>query len=518
MRVATSELRIRRPRQCVRVVNREEILCPERVPCHSVALLVATDALLDVYPLRSFKNVAQHVFKTDDVCVALRAEHDVNIEMRFLVVGDRFEERLSRVRITWRKTVADEYHHLRLPQRLFGQRPERTKRALSLGRFRLGRSWRCDANLFVRTEQRLVLSTLLEWQNDRAIGQLLRGASRHEPPVHASVELKDRWRLRDRPAGRILLCDDPYARGNRLDHAIVVERYDRRTALLSKNKIGPASIRSPSLRLDHPRLIQQTALGRDETSRGASQLLRLGQRRKLRKPAQLSVETPNPFKSQVGVAVPARNIQVVNEILGGLPNVFTELDGAPTRRYTTFREATTVVIQGIDGVDGRCHAIGVSQDQVLAGRLEHAQVLQRKQVVQHRPTKWNAEPRSQNPNNPRNFGHSAITITELLDSVLRLIRSSVMTKRSEYDMVSPLCIGPGNALAAVGAPWRWCRDTAHDLGVPLVGTKRRQLIPAGDFLAALKAAKVEAGAPLDIVYADPAAEIRRRLGLRRRFG
>lgn len=78
--------------------------------------------------------------------------------------------------------------------------------------------------------------------------------------------------------------------------------------------------------------------------------------------------------------------------------------------------------------------------------------------------------------------------------------------------VPVLLIGPANALHVVGAPWRWCRNTARELGVQLVGTRRRQLIPAGEFLAALRA-RPEADKPEPI---DPAEQVRRALGRRRR--
>jgi hypothetical protein len=50
----------------------------------------------------------------------------------------------------------------------------------------------------------------------------------------------------------------------------------------------------------------------------------------------------------------------------------------------------------------------------------------------------------------------------------------------------PLLIGPKNAEAVVGVPWRWCRDWARSLGIRLVGSGKKKLIPAAAFVAALE--------------------------------
>jgi hypothetical protein len=78
----------------------------------------------------------------------------------------------------------------------------------------------------------------------------------------------------------------------------------------------------------------------------------------------------------------------------------------------------------------------------------------------------------------------------------------------------PLTIGPANALALVGAGWEWCRDQAVRLGVPLLGTRRKQLVSAAAFLAALERDTAAPAGSVTVV-ADPAAEVRRRLGVRR---
>jgi hypothetical protein len=85
--------------------------------------------------------------------------------------------------------------------------------------------------------------------------------------------------------------------------------------------------------------------------------------------------------------------------------------------------------------------------------------------------------------------------------------------------VRPILIAPGNALAATGLSWRWCRDFAAAHGVRFVGAGRKRALVASEFLAALEqsaqicADRTEGdAAPI----ADPAAAIRASLGKRRR--
>jgi hypothetical protein len=83
-------------------------------------------------------------------------------------------------------------------------------------------------------------------------------------------------------------------------------------------------------------------------------------------------------------------------------------------------------------------------------------------------------------------------------------------ERSGKVEVRPLLLGPKNCLAAIGADWRWCRDQARALGVPLVGSGRKQFVRADLFLAALEAASNDTAEPED--ETDAAAEIRRLVG------
>jgi hypothetical protein len=48
-------------------------------------------------------------------------------------------------------------------------------------------------------------------------------------------------------------------------------------------------------------------------------------------------------------------------------------------------------------------------------------------------------------------------------------------------------LGPKNAEAVVGHPWRWCRDHARAWGIQLLTVDRKTVIPAEPFFAALEA-------------------------------
>lgn len=78
--------------------------------------------------------------------------------------------------------------------------------------------------------------------------------------------------------------------------------------------------------------------------------------------------------------------------------------------------------------------------------------------------------------------------------------------------VAPLLIGPANAEAAMGAPWRWVRRRAAELGVPVIGSGRKTFVRAADFIAALE----RGSAPDTNAPADPAEQVRAALGRARR--
>lgn len=51
--------------------------------------------------------------------------------------------------------------------------------------------------------------------------------------------------------------------------------------------------------------------------------------------------------------------------------------------------------------------------------------------------------------------------------------------------VGPITIGPRNAMEMTGVPWRWLRDNAERLGVPIWRVGGKSVIPAGQLLEAL---------------------------------
>jgi len=73
-----------------------------------------------------------------------------------------------------------------------------------------------------------------------------------------------------------------------------------------------------------------------------------------------------------------------------------------------------------------------------------------------------------------------------------------------------IVIGPANCEAATGWPWRWVRDHARELGVPLLGAGRKCGVRADLLVAALERQPAvpdnEAATP-----ADPAEVVRQLL-------
>lgn len=93
-------------------------------------------------------------------------------------------------------------------------------------------------------------------------------------------------------------------------------------------------------------------------------------------------------------------------------------------------------------------------------------------------------------------------------------------KRKPRAAVIPLLLGPANCEAAVGLPWRFVRDHAPELGVPIIGTGRKRCVRADLFIEALERSGTRADLP-SVAKAEPepldAAEvIRRAIGVGRR--
>jgi len=91
----------------------------------------------------------------------------------------------------------------------------------------------------------------------------------------------------------------------------------------------------------------------------------------------------------------------------------------------------------------------------------------------------------------------------------------------------PIIIGPANAEACTGFPWRWCRDQAVALGLPFVGAGKKRGIRADVFVEAMEKSgsytdgtdtNGVAAAPPTFTPADTAAHVRALLGKKLKAG
>lgn len=94
-------------------------------------------------------------------------------------------------------------------------------------------------------------------------------------------------------------------------------------------------------------------------------------------------------------------------------------------------------------------------------------------------------------------------------------------KRKPRAAVIPLLLGPANCESAVGFSWRFVRDHAPVLGVPIIGTGRKRCVRADLFVAALErsgAADLPSLAKVEPEPVDAAEAVRRAIGVSRRGG
>ena len=80
--------------------------------------------------------------------------------------------------------------------------------------------------------------------------------------------------------------------------------------------------------------------------------------------------------------------------------------------------------------------------------------------------------------------------------------------------IAPITIGPGNAVGMTGVPWRWLRDNAGRLGVPIWRVGGKSVIPAAPLLQALEreAAQQE---PRELTDEEERQRLRGQLGMER---
>jgi hypothetical protein len=86
--------------------------------------------------------------------------------------------------------------------------------------------------------------------------------------------------------------------------------------------------------------------------------------------------------------------------------------------------------------------------------------------------------------------------------------------RRLQDAIAPLTIGPANAAGMTGVSWRWLRDNAERLGVPIWRVGGKSMIPAAPLLRALEreAAQQE---PRELTDEEERQRLRSQLGMER---
>ena len=86
-------------------------------------------------------------------------------------------------------------------------------------------------------------------------------------------------------------------------------------------------------------------------------------------------------------------------------------------------------------------------------------------------------------------------------------------RRTEY-AIAPITIGPANAVGMTGVSWRWLRDNAARLGVPIWRVGGKSMIPAAPLLHALEreAAQEE---PHELTDEEERQRLRAELGMER---
>lgn len=89
---------------------------------------------------------------------------------------------------------------------------------------------------------------------------------------------------------------------------------------------------------------------------------------------------------------------------------------------------------------------------------------------------------------------------------------------TEALVVQPVCIGPRNAALVTGQSWRWCRDVAKRLGVPVRRTAGKPWIDPTQWLEAVRADAEPIKATPEVDERDELAALRARLGKVRHAG
>lgn len=85
------------------------------------------------------------------------------------------------------------------------------------------------------------------------------------------------------------------------------------------------------------------------------------------------------------------------------------------------------------------------------------------------------------------------------------------SSRGELTQLTPLTIGPQNCALAIGHSWRWTRDFAKRVGLPVWRVGGKPLIPAAALISALE----REAAPKEIDDGAEIESLRAQLGMRR---
>jgi hypothetical protein len=82
------------------------------------------------------------------------------------------------------------------------------------------------------------------------------------------------------------------------------------------------------------------------------------------------------------------------------------------------------------------------------------------------------------------------------------------------ESIAPLTIGPRNAAEMTGVSWRWLRDNADRLGVPIWHVGGKSMIPAAPLLEALQR-EAAAREPRELSDEEERENLRHQLGMQR---
>jgi hypothetical protein len=92
-------------------------------------------------------------------------------------------------------------------------------------------------------------------------------------------------------------------------------------------------------------------------------------------------------------------------------------------------------------------------------------------------------------------------------------RGTTPARRAD-GVISPITIGPGNAVGMTGVSWRWLRDNARRLGVPIWHVGGKSMIPAAALLRALERAAAQQE-PHELTDEEERQRLRSQLGMER---